>query len=158
MATTVIINAQSEMQKKVVYALLRLTHSYAFPNGNSGYDRSELKAHEQALTPHGVNFKRVQSGNAHIPATIEASFAEKANIPAIKQYILSLLRERVENNKNDWWFDAQNVLRNLEIGEKSHRLSRIIGDYMFDAEDFDLKSPFYQQKRDEFLSVLDTLS
>lgn len=158
MATTVIINAKNESQKNIVYAILRLTHSYAFPNANSGYDRGELKAHEQALTPHGVNFNKIQSGNAHIPATIEVSLAENANIPAIKQYILSLLRERVENNKNDWWFDAHNVMHNLEIGEKSHRLSLKIGDYMFDAECFDLKSPFYQQKRDEFLSVLDTLS
>lgn len=158
MATTVIINAQSEMQKNIAYAILRLTYIHAFPNGNSGYDRGELKAHEQALAPHGVKFNKIQSGNAHIPATIEVSFAENANIPAIKQYILSLLRERVENNKNEWWFDAHNVMRNLEIGEKSHRLSLKIGDYMFDAECFDLKSSLYQQKRDEFLSVLDKLS
>lgn len=158
MATTVIINAQSEMQKKVIYALLRLTYIHAFPNGNSGYDRGELKAHEQALTPHGVNFNKVQAGNAHIPATVEISFAENANIPAIKQYILSVLCECVKNDKNEWWLDVCNVMHNLEIGEKSHRLSLKIGDYMFDAECFDLKSPFYQQKRDEFLSVLDTLS
>lgn len=158
MATTVIINAQSEMQKKVIYALLRLTYIHAFPNGNSGYDRGELKAHEQALTPHGVNFNKVQAGNAHIPATVEISFAENANIPAIKQYILSVLCECAKNDKNEWWLDVCNVMHNLKIGEKSHRLSLKIGDYMFDAECFDLKSPFYQQKRDEFLSVLDTLS
>ncbi len=158
MATTVIINTKNESQKNIVYALLRLTYSHSFPNGNSGYDRGELKAHEQALAPHGVNFNKIQAGNAHIPATVEISFAENANIPAIKQYILSLLRERVENNKNEWWFDAHNILRNLEIGEKSHRLSLKIGDYTFDAEYFDLKSPLYQKKRDEFLSVLDTLS
>lgn len=158
MATTVIINAQNESQKNIVYALLRLTYSHAFPNGNSGYDCVELKAHEQALAPHGVKFNKIQSGNAHIPATIRISFAENANIPAIKQYILSLLRVRVENDKNDWWFDAYNVLCNLKIGEKSHRLSLKIGDYMFDAEYFDLKSSLYQKKRDEFLSVLDKLS
>lgn len=158
MATTVIINAQNESQKNIVYALLRLTYIHAFPNGNSGYDRGELKAHEQALAPHGVKFNKIQSGNAHIPATIEVSFAENANIPAIKQYILSVLSEYAKNDKNEWWLDVCNVMHNLEIGEKSHRLSLKIGDYMFDAECFDLKSPFYQQKRDEFLSVLDTLS
>ena len=158
MATTVIINAKNESQKNIVYALLRLTHIHAFPNGSSGYDRIELKAHEQALTPHGVNFNKIQAGNARVPATIEVSFAENANIPAIKQYILSVLSKRAKADKNEWWLDVCNVMRNIEIGEKLHRLSLKIGDYMFNAECFDLKSPFYQQKRDEFLSVLDTLS
>lgn len=67
-------------------ALLLITKTESYPNGNSGYEQSEIRRYERELAPFGVQLEKVYSGNA--------------DTTAVRKFVINELRHWCANRQN----------------------------------------------------------
>ena len=100
MAYSVSVNPENHAIATALEALLVITKTESYPNGNGGYSQSEIRRYARGLAPFGVNFEKVYSGNAVIVGVYKFTANENADTTAVRDFVINELRGWCANRKN----------------------------------------------------------
>ena len=100
MAYSVSVKIENHAIATALNALLVITKTESYPNGNGGYSQSEIRRYTRELAPFGVQLVNTRSGNAVTVGVYKFTAAENADATAIRNFVISALREWCANRKN----------------------------------------------------------
>ena len=101
MAYSVSVKTENHAIATALKALLLITKTESYPNGNSGYSQSEIRRYERELAPFGVQLEKVYSGNAVTVGVYKFTAAENADdTTAVRKFVINELRHWCANRQN----------------------------------------------------------
>ena len=113
MAYIVSNNCENKTVKKFIDALLKITSTESYPNGNNGYNQSEIHRHAGNLAPYGVRLGKKYSGDAYTMGSYffvcDKHFSCK-EMRAIRTYVLNEIIDTI-GVKRGWQYKINELLR-----------------------------------------------
>lgn len=121
MAYSVSVKTENHAIATALKALLLITKTESYPNGNSGYEQSEIRRYERELAPFGVQLEKVYSGNAVTVGVYKFTAAENADTTAVRKFVINELRHWCANRQNLSRFGGGNANGGRNGGGRSRQ-------------------------------------
>ena len=100
MAYSVSVKIENHAIATALNALLVITKTESYPNGNGGYSQSEIRRYTRELAPFGVQLVNTRSGNAVTVGVYKFNADETADATAIRNFVITEICTWCANRKN----------------------------------------------------------